>query len=106
MTTPRERAERWLLTSGIYVLDKNDPNYGGVYSYYDRNTRSYELVYSEGTGYAISMLKYLHSLSKDKTLIELATASGDWLSRMCERYGGVIAMGMQDGSDVREAYAF
>ena len=106
MTSPRERAERWLLTSGIYVLDKNDPNYGGVYSYYNWNTKSYELVYSEGTGYAISMLKYLHSFSKDEALTELATASGDWLGRVCERNGGVIAMGMQDGRDVREAYAF
>ncbi len=106
MTSFLEKAESWILNSGIYILDRNDPNYGAIYSYYDHKVKNYELVYAEATGYVISLLKYLYSLNKDSKLIDFARASGDWLIKLAEKYNGIIVMGIKDGSDVRQAYAF
>ncbi len=92
------RAESWLLKSGIYILDRNDPNYGAIYSYYDHKLKKYELVYAEATGYVISLLKYLYSINKDSKLIDFARASGDWLVRLAERYNGIIALGAASSS--------
>lgn len=100
-----EKAESWLLNSGIYILDKNDPNYGAVYSYYDYKTKNYELVYAEATGYVISLLKYLYSIKNDDKLIEYATASGNWLINLAEKYD-VVVMGKRNGNDIKQAYAF
>ncbi len=106
MVNELEKAESWLFKSGIYILDGNDPNYGAIYSYYDPKVKNYELVYAEATGYIISLLKYLYSLNKDSKLIDFARASGDWLIRLAERYNGIIVMGIKDGNEVRQAYAF
>lgn len=106
MTSSLEKVQSWILKSDIYILDRNDPNYGAIYSYYDCKAKNYQLVYAEATGYVISLLKYLYSINKDGKLIEFARASGDWLIRLAERYNGIIVMGIKDGNDIRQAYAF
>ncbi len=106
MVNELEKAESWLLKSGIYILDRSDPNYGAIYSYYDYKVKKYELVYAEATGYVISLLKYLYSINKDSKLIDFARTSGDWLIRLAEKYNGIIVMGIKDGNEVRQAYAF
>jgi uncharacterized protein YyaL (SSP411 family) len=101
-----KKAESWFFNSGIYVLDKDDPNYGAVYSYYDYKAKDHQLVYAEATGYAISLLKYLHLMKNDAKLIDLAMASGDWLVKLADRYDGIITMGIRGSSEIKLAYPF
>lgn len=100
------RAQRWLLESGIHILNKSDPNYGAVYSYYDPQRGRYELVYAEATGYVSSLLRYLCAANASAGLIERATASGDWLVRWAGQHDGVITMGQTASGDITAAYAF
>jgi uncharacterized protein YyaL (SSP411 family) len=106
ISTCIEKAESWLLKSGIYILDTTDPNYGAVYYHYDCGGRNYELIYAEATGYIISLLKYLFSLYKDNKLIDFARASGEWIIRFAQKYDGVIMMGLRDNNDIKLAYPF
>ncbi len=106
MTHLRTRAEHWLLSSGICILDRTNPNYGAVHSYFDRDKAEFELIYSEAAGYVISLLKYLYFVREDAELVKLAKASGDWLSRTGEKFDGIIVMGQRHGDDIRRAYAF
>lgn len=101
-----ERAISWLLESGIYVLDKNDRNYGAAYSHYHCLRKKFELVYAEATGYLVSLLIYLNSKDEDANLVDLARASGNWLVRLAEKYGGTIVVGLDGNSEIREAFAF
>jgi len=100
------KARRWLLESGIHILDEADPDYGAVYSYYDPQRRRYELVYAEATGYVISLLRYLCAINASAALIERAKASGDWLVRLAGQHDGVIPMGRTADGDIIQAYAF
>jgi uncharacterized protein YyaL (SSP411 family) len=101
-----ERAKRWLLQSGIYILERNDPQYGAVYSRYDTRRQRHELIYAEATGYVLSLLAYLANTTRDKTLAEHAAASGDWLVSWFESNNGMISMGLRDGVAIRQAYTF
>src|SRR5215472_18566005 len=99
-------AQSWLLNSGVYILDKDNPQYGAVFSYYDRSRNQYQLTYAEATGYVISLLRYLTSLTGQVSHVEAARASGDWLVSLVEKWGPAVAMGFVDGRLAREAYAF
>jgi uncharacterized protein YyaL (SSP411 family) len=100
------KAQRWLLESGIHILNRDDPNYGAVYSYYDPTRRRYELVYAEATGYVISLLRYLCAVNAPAGLIERAKASGDWLVRCAGQHHGIITMGRTAAGEIAAAYAF
>jgi len=99
-------AVRWLLQSGISISNKSDEHYGAVYSHYRGRHGGHELVYAEATGYMLSLLKLLYRKYSDPAFVEFARASGDWLVRWAERNGGIIAMGLRGGEEIREAYAF
>lgn len=101
-----EKAESWFFSSGIYILDKGDPNYGAVYSFYDSKAKGHQLVYAEATGYTISLLKYLRSIRKEARFVDFTRASGDWLAALADRYNGIITMGMRDGAEIKLAYPF
>jgi uncharacterized protein YyaL (SSP411 family) len=106
LSKPVEMAVHWLLNSGIYVLSPDSQNYGAVFSHYQSGRRDFELVYAEATGYVISLLKYLSRIGPSDSLVAHARASGDWLATWAERHNGIIAMGIRQGEEVREAYAF
>jgi len=75
-----DHAIRWMLYSGII---NNDPNnretYGGVNAYYDIGAKGYPFVYTEITGYAVSLLIYLSKHFGENAFIEKAQASVNWL---------------------------
>jgi len=101
-----QSAESWFFNSGIYILDKDNANYGAVYSFYDSKAKRHQLVYAEATGYIISLLKYLQSVRSDVRLVDFARASGDWLAGLADRYNGIITMGLRDGAEIELAYPF
>jgi uncharacterized protein YyaL (SSP411 family) len=99
-------AVAWLLNSGIYILDAHDVNYGAVYSHYRSTEAVHELVYAEATGYVISLLKFLHVSFPQLACVGYARASGDWLVRWANGNHGIVAMGLKQGREIREAYTF
>lgn len=101
-----EKATRWMFNSGISIADRDNPEYGAVYSHYDGSARRYELIYSEATGYLLSLVKYLTSRREDAGLTALAAASGDWLVAAAGRSGGPISIGRRGGHEIGEAYSF
>lgn len=101
-----EKARYWLLNSGTYIIEKNDRNYGGLYSYFHYYENKNEHIYPEVTGYIISLLRYLHSIYGDGRLVELARASGDWLIQLAERYEGTVIIGIENGIDIKQSQSF
>ncbi len=106
MLDAARKARQWLLGSGIYISNRDDPNCGAVYSYYDPRRKRYELVYAEATGYGISLLRYLSAIDGDAGLVERARASGNWLLRLAGRHDGIIPMGETAEHEIAQAYAF
>ncbi len=69
------RAGEWFLGSGIQTP------LGGVCRYYRSDLERNHPVSTEITGYTISALVYLHSLTKDRRYLERATAAARFLTR-------------------------
>lgn len=106
MRDAARRAQQWLLESGIHISNRDDPDYGAVYSYYDPQRRRYELVYAEATGYVISLFRYLSAVNAADGLIQRAKSCGDWLVRWAGQHDGVITMGKTAAGVSTAAYAF
>lgn len=95
-----EKITNWLLTSGLCILKKDDPNAGGVYSFFDNHSKSFSFLYPEITGYNISVMKFLHSRKNSDNYLDIAKLSGSWLMNIQDKYG-VIIMGV--GSDPKKS---
>jgi uncharacterized protein YyaL (SSP411 family) len=84
------KVKNWLISSGLCILDKNNPNVGAVHSYYDTKGKEYSFLYPEITGYYLSTLKFLYDKEKSEKYIEMAKLSSTWLMDVHEKYGGII----------------
>jgi uncharacterized protein YyaL (SSP411 family) len=102
----RAMAIEWLLHSGISIADPVDPHCGALYSHYDGEQGRHELIYPEATGYGLSLLSDLHAHGATDRCLQRARVSAGWLMRWAERHGGIIAMGLDRGREVPEAYTF
>ena len=69
------QAGEWFLRSGIQETS------GGVARYYDAGQQRNRPVSTEITGYAISALTYLHSLTNDSRYLDQAIAAARFLTR-------------------------
>ncbi|SPE33154.1 conserved hypothetical protein [Candidatus Sulfopaludibacter sp. SbA3] len=86
MLTPQiHHAGKWFVHSGIQQPD------GGVARYYRADLQRNHAVSTEISGYAISTLVYLHSLTGEERYLERATAGACFLSRAF-RDTGMLAM--------------
>lgn len=95
-----EKITNWLLTSGLCILKKDDPNAGGVYSFFDTQNQTFSFLYPEITGYNISVMKFLHTQENFNSYLDIAKLSGSWLMNIQDKYG-VIIMGV--GSDQKKS---
>ena len=84
-----DRACDWMVASGAQV-SSSDPNLnGGFVSWYEQDTQMYAYVYSEITGYMLTMLTSLYNRTKDVRYLNSAIRAGDWfLSTVHEPTGG------------------
>lgn len=84
-------AKNWLLNSGIQNLDRNSSAYGSFNAWYDELNQTHSFAFSEITGYSISALLYLNSLSPDSVLLDRARLAADWLLSTAwdSKYGGL-----------------
>ena len=101
-----ELTKNWLINSGIFVSDVSDPNYGGVYSFFDEKKKEFSFLYPEITGYFISTMRFLYEHEKNEKFIELAKASSNWIIRLYEKYGGIIQGISTQGLPQKFIYSF
>jgi len=101
-----EKAKTWLLSSGLFVLNKDDQNCGGVYSFYDEKKNEFCFLYPEITGYFLSTLRFLYEIEKNQKYVEYSKLSASWLVKIYDKYGGII-QGFDSGSSKKElAFSF
>ena len=79
---------RWILDSGIYNGEQSVIEiYGGLNAYYDIERGVYPFVYTEITGYAISLFAQLYRYSGKAVFLQRAQCSANWLINVM-RYTG------------------
>jgi len=97
LTSFLEQAGCWFLHSGIQEAD------GGVARFYRSDSGSNAAVSNEITGYAVSALAYLHSLTGDAVYLDAATRAARYLCRHAWDQAG-STFPFEPGSD--RAYFF
>lgn len=71
-------SENWLLNSGIQNISWDERN-GGFNSWYNLDNKKYSYVYSEITGYGITLLLFLYKITGKKIFLDRARLAGNWL---------------------------
>lgn len=82
--------KNWLLSSGIFISNKDEKNLGGVHSYFDEKSDEFSFLYPEITGYFVSTMKFLNYLDNEEKYSQYAKYSSDWLIKIYEKYGSII----------------
>ena len=79
---------RWMFDSGIYNAEQSAAEiYGGLNAYYDIERGVYPFVYTEITGYSISLFAQLYKYSGNEVFLKRAQSSAKWLIDVM-RYSG------------------
>jgi hypothetical protein len=82
-------ATNWMLNSGAQVTGNDSQTNGGYVSWYEADTQSYPYVYSEISGYMLTMLTVLYHRYNDVRYLQSAMRTGDWfLATAHEPTGG------------------
>jgi hypothetical protein len=98
--TAIDLAGAWLLNSGIQA-----PN-GGFARYYLADTHEYRAVSTEITGYAISVLLLLHSLTGEERYLDAASRAGHFLRRAWDGGLGVFPFEYSEGETGGDRFAY
>lgn len=69
----------WLVHSGIRNADPQREGFGGFNRAYDRRRRTYDLIYCEATGYALSLLVPLSRWFGEKAYLKMAADGAEFL---------------------------
>lgn len=94
-----ELVKKWLLKSGIQSED------GGFYAWQDVDSETHSYLYSEITGYAITIMCFLHSITKDPVFMTGARHAAQWiLQNALHPEGGVLTRSYVNNPD--DHYAF
>jgi len=101
-----EHLKNWIVDSGIQINDFSNPNFGGVYSFYDEKRQNYDFIYPEITGYYISCMRFLHSSFNNQKYIEKAESAALWLIKLENEYGGIIQGINTQKNDEQLVYSF
>lgn len=106
MTSNYESVKNWLISSDIFVSNSQNPNYGGVRSFYDEKKNQFAFLYPEITGYFSSTMRFLFEHEQNKKFVEFSEISCNWLIRLYEKYGGIIQGITPDGIPQKLVYSF
>lgn len=103
-------SENWLLNSGIQNMHNRPKLYGSFNSWYDKDLKIYPYIYSEVTGYGVTLFLYLDKLSKDDKCLPGAVAAANWLLKYAyEEPSNIVKFRFYyhiDDFSPRHAYAF
>ena len=100
------QVKNWLLDSGIFVSESDNENYGGVYSFFDEEKKSFSFLYPEITGYYASTMRFLHSHDEQIEFVKRAKASCNWLAKLFDSNGGIIQGIYPNGKSHPFVYSF
>ena len=106
MSSNYENLKNWVSNSELIVSIPNNENYGGVYSFYDESEKRYSFLYPEITGYSASTLSFLHEISPNSKLDELAKANTTWLIKIFQKFDSIVQGISTDKKRQKFAYAF
>ncbi len=82
---------QWFLFSGIQNWDsKKEEIYGSFNAWYEQDKDRYPFVYSEITGYLITMMCYLWERTRNEIFIERAKSAAEWLLKSMQEPNGAI----------------
>jgi len=99
--------KKWLLSSGIQNIGKEQKANGGFNSWYDVDKKNYCYIYSEITGYGISTLLFLDKYLKDNLFLHRAEAAADWIINIAmHKSGGVKTRYYLYKAEGQEKYSF
>lgn len=76
-----QKAAHWLVKSGVQVVSDNPLNEGGYVCWYEQDTQIMPYVYSEITGYLVTMMCFLYKQTGEIQYLNSAIRAGDWLVR-------------------------
>ena len=85
-----ELAKSWLLYSGIQNESDNPKIDGGFNSWYDPKKKIYPYIYSEITGYALTILSYLYHLQPEEILLKRSKKAASWLMNQAAHQSGAV----------------
>lgn len=89
ITADVEKAMKWLIDSGIQNIDPEKQDiYGSFNAWYEEDTKQYPFVYSENTGYMLTMMCYLWDRTKKREYLERGKLAGDWLLNVVHESNG------------------
>ena len=74
------RASMWMIQSGAQINSDDTRLNGGFVSWYEQDTQQHAYVYSEITGYMLTMLTSLYTRSGDVRFLNSAIGAGDWFA--------------------------
>jgi len=74
-----EKSIEWLVHSDIRNTDPQREGFGGFNRAYDRRRRTYDLIYCEATGYALSLLVLLNRWFQKKDYLKMAADGAGFL---------------------------
>lgn len=106
MSSNYENLKNWVSNSELIVSIPNNENYGGVYSFYDESEKRYSFLYPEITGYSASTLSFLHEISPNSKLDELAKANTTWLIKIFQKFDSIVQGISTDKKRQKFAYTF
>ena len=82
-------AVNWLVNSGIQNMDAGKRDiYGSFNAWYEQDTGIYPFVYSENTGYMLTMMCYLWDRYGKEEYLKRGKLAGDWLLNMVHESNG------------------
>lgn len=82
-------ATKWILNSGLQINKKNNIDFGAVYAWYDAKYKKYSYLYSEITGYYVTLFCFLFKLTKKKIFLSRAENAAQWLINIAQcNFGG------------------
>jgi len=74
-----KRAIMWLTESGIQNQCEGRKRHGSFNAWYEKDSETYPFVYSEITGYLVTLMCYLYEKTQDEKFLRRAVMAGDWL---------------------------
>ena len=78
----------WMRDSGIQNVEGDEALLGSINAWFETDTESYPFVYSEITGYWVTLLCTLYHLHGNQLYLERAQAAGEWLLRTTHEPNG------------------
>ena len=73
------KALNWLINSGIQIRSEDHSKSGGFSAWYEMDTDVYPFIYSEITGYMLTMMCWEYSKTGNIKYLESAIHAGNWL---------------------------